>query len=194
MGTLVCSKCEQTIVYFLEPISLQLKNNALKSVCVMAHYDGVIKAAVTQLKYRSIKGVGNILGTMMAQKTQFPEPDIITAVPLHPSRQKERGFNQAEVIAREVSIRIGVPYYELLQRTKKTHSQVKIGSRAKRLTQLENAFELTPIAKANQSILKGKTILIIDDVITTGATIHECATSISRMGAYVCCLAVAHGD
>jgi competence protein ComFC len=190
MDTLLCKKCLEKITYFAFNEQLEINNNALDSISVMSHYDTVIKSAIQQLKYHSIKELGTLLGTMLYETTPFPIPDLITSVPLHPSRQRERGFNQAEIIAKSLSKEMHIPYQTLLQRNKKTVAQAKTSSKEERLTQLSNIFSLSSPTLDTQ----GKTVLLIDDVITTGATLNECAIVLKHSGCKaVHGLTVAHG-
>jgi ComF family protein len=110
-----------------------------------------------------------------------PGPDLLIPVPLHPRRLRERGFNQAHVIAAE-ALRAGIlaPRTRLetraLCRPRDTPPQTRL-SRAERLRNLRGAFE----ARADR--VKGRTVLLVDDVMTTGATIEACARALRRAGA-----------
>jgi ComF family protein len=95
---------------------------------------------------------------------------ILVAAPLSRERLRERGFNQAELIAREVSKQIGLELVLCVEKIKHTPSQVTIGNKKSRLTNLVGAFALIPTA-INQ--IKNRNIILIDDVYTTGATIRE---------------------
>jgi competence protein ComFC len=190
MDTLMCNKCYQTIHFYPFSFDIQIENNNLDSLTAMAHYEGAVQSGIQQLKYNSVKDIGTLFGTMIHHTTTFPIPDIITSTPLHKNRQRERGFNQAEVIAQSLSKSLHVPYHQLLIRTKKTMAQAKTHSKDERLTQLKNIFALHSQAPN----IKGKTILILDDVITTGATLNECAIVLKHSGCRaIHGLAVAHG-
>jgi competence protein ComFC len=102
----------------------------------------------------------------------FPTFDIITSVPLHKKRQNQRGFNQAEVIAKELARLLCIEYMALLVRNKETINFAKV---ADKHTRAELARSLFSINEKSQPLIKNKSILIVDDVWTTGATLNACS-------------------
>ncbi len=107
------------------------------------------------------------------------DSNIIIPVPLNNKRLRERGFNQAGLLAKNLASKVGLPYVsQALFRTKKTRSQVGL-SRKERLLNVQDAFLADP------SFVKDKNILIVDDVITTGSTIEACAKALKDAGAKV---------
>jgi competence protein ComFC len=102
---------------------------------------------------------------------------IIIPVPLHPARQRERGFNQASLLAELLSKQISIPYKPLLERIRYTTTQTAL-DRAERMENLHNAFRL----RKNRDV-RGLRVLLIDDVLTTGSTLSECARILKRAGA-----------
>jgi ComF family protein len=105
--------------------------------------------------------------------------DLIVPVPLHAARKRERGFNQAEALANMVSRQRGIPTRAVLERTRHTTTQTAF-DRAERMENLRNAFRLRK--KMNVRQLR---VLLIDDVLTTGATLSECARVLKKAGASV---------
>jgi ComF family protein len=105
------------------------------------------------------------------------EFDIIVPVPLHPTRQRERGFNQAALLAELLSTRISIPCKRVLKRIRYTTTQTAL-DRAERMENLHNAFRLRKNAD-----VRGLHVLLIDDVLTTGSTLSECARVLKRAGA-----------
>jgi ComF family protein len=103
--------------------------------------------------------------------------DIIVPVPLHPTRQRERGFNQAGLLAELLSPRISIPCKRVLKRIRYTTTQTAL-DRAERMENLHNAFRL----RRNADV-RGLHVLLIDDVLTTGSTLSECARVLKRAGA-----------
>jgi ComF family protein len=101
--------------------------------------------------------------------------DALVPVPLHPKRLRERGYNQAELLARELGGRIGLPVLDLLERAKATKPQWDLDKES-RLKNLAGAF--TAGAET-----KGLSLLLIDDVCTTGASLEECGRALHRAGA-----------
>ncbi|MDQ6655114.1 MAG: ComF family protein [Verrucomicrobiota bacterium] len=103
--------------------------------------------------------------------------DVVIPVPLHAARKRERGFNQAELLAELLSARAGLPMKPLLQRIRYTTTQTAF-DRAERIENLRDAFRLRK--KAN---VRGLRVLLIDDVLTTGSTLSECARVLKAAGA-----------
>jgi ComF family protein len=103
--------------------------------------------------------------------------DVIVPVPLHPARQRERGFNQASLLAESLSAETSVPSRPILQRVRYTTTQTAL-DRSERMQNLHNAFRLRKNAD-----VRGLRVLLIDDVLTTGSTLSECARVLKRAGA-----------
>jgi ComF family protein len=102
---------------------------------------------------------------------------MIIPVPLHPTRQRERGFNQASLLAELLSAEVSIPSKLLLERVRYTTTQTAL-DRAERMENLHNAFRL----RKNMDV-RGLRVLLIDDVLTTGSTLNECARILKRAGA-----------
>lgn len=141
----------------------------------VVRYNDFARGIVALFKYRGRERLALPLGRMMAEAAvdHRPAPDWITYVPLHPSRQKERGFNQAELLARVVANRLNRPLIPLLRRVRPTESQSQ-RSRRERLVALRGAFAFAGRESIRKSIA-GSCVLIVDDVYTTGSTLEECA-------------------
>jgi ComF family protein len=118
--------------------------------------------------------------------------DWVVPVPLHPWRRARRGFNQAEELARH----LGVPMRRVLWRVRATAPQTGLDARARRRN-LDGAFRLSPFltSRRRRQWLEGRTVVLIDDVRTTGATLEACATVLKTAGAgEVRALTVAKAD
>jgi len=165
----------------------------LTKVLALGYYGGDWKRFIHRVKFQSqpyllLELVEVLLPWVIRE---LPVPDIITYVPLHPDRQAERGFNQAEVLASVLARKLGHKCEQALWRVRATVPQVALG-RAERLKNLREAFALQPGAD-----VRGKILWLIDDVVTTGATIGECATVLKNNGAaqvYAVCLAAGMED
>ena len=117
------------------------------------------------------KHFGHMLGVKLSSSAIFKTVDCVMPVPLHWARKWKRGYNQAEVIAREVADALGVPLRcDILVRRRRTHTQTKLDIKGK-ATNVEGAFGVHDSVKQLHDI---KHILLIDDVFTTGATLHAC--------------------
>ncbi|MBD3279214.1 MAG: hypothetical protein GF390_00705 [Candidatus Pacebacteria bacterium] len=177
----LCDDCLNQIDFFSLPVQLQLKPNYLDQSWAMGRYQPPLSSLIQAYKYQQIKKIGLFLAKLL----WFYLADVITAplittVPLHSDRLKERGFNQAAVMGQELARLTQTDYQELLVRTYYTQPQAQIRDRAKRLQHLQNVFLLMPGIKSNQ--LLDQTVLILDDVITTGTTLNECAKVLKQTG------------
>jgi ComF family protein len=148
----------------------------------VARYDEVARALVHRLKYGDRLELAKALGVMMARAGAelLAEADVIVPVPLHRTRLWRRRFNQAMALAEAVSRVSGVPSDPFcLARIKRTHSQVGL-TRNQRAENLQGAFRVPTDAKPR---LKDKRVLLVDDVVTTGATANAAARALLRGGA-----------
>jgi len=132
------------------------------------------------LKYNGRREIGIFLGRKLGSVlngTPFAEADYLIPVPLHPSREKERGYNQSELIVRGVSAITGIPLSDrLLVRIQKTGSQTS-KSRIARWKNVENVFQLNDELEC----FENRKLLLIDDVVTTGATLEACARELLKI-------------
>jgi ComF family protein len=147
-----------------------------------ARYETVLLDAIHVFKYKGKITTGEILGKIMAEHV-YPDMSIadyslIVPVPLHPRRLRERGFNQAVILAREISKRFSIPLdFLTLKRRVFTEPQVSLG-KEQRTANVRGAF-----AVMNEKKIKGQKIILIDDVYTTGSTVKECAGALMKNGA-----------
>lgn len=179
-GSLLCDDCYERLNFLTLPVQLKLEEIYLDKVVAALQYDHRSKKLITTLKYGSVIEVGRVLGELLYFSTNIPKAEIITAVPLHPTKKRSRGFNQAEEIAKTLAAQMNLPYKRLLKRTVDTPSQAGRQSRKQRLTALTTAFAPT----AAKTKVSGKSILIIDDVVTTGTTLNECAKVLKKSDVY----------
>lgn len=154
-------------------------------------FSGPLRNAIHQLKYRRDIGLGKVFANMLFEvKRKLDwQVDFVIPVPLSQARVRQRGYNQAAIIAYPFSLISGIRYSsQLLQRTRNTRSQVGL-SKQERRENVQNAFTAHPTA-CNQ-----KSILIIDDVMTTGSTLSACAAALLKARANeVFCLTVARSE
>lgn len=141
-----------------------------------------IQHIIHSLKYNKQFRIGIYLGKIIANQLnhKFKEWNIelIVPIPLHPLKKAERGYNQSEYIAKGIYISTKIPYSsKVIQRRKFTETQTHL-SALERQQNVKDAFKVV-----NKKLIKGKNILLVDDVITTGATISECAKVFLREGA-----------
>lgn len=139
---------------------------------------------VHQLKYRGWSALGAVMGEAMAESFRaspvLKEISVIVPVPTTSSRMRERGYNQAELIARTVAQNLGLACAPLLERTSGNSTQTTLQPAA-RGANVAGAFRLRPEAG---NLVRDANILIIDDVLTTGATAIECTRTLIEAGAH----------
>jgi ComF family protein len=145
-------------------------------------WDERVAEVIHALKYGGQTRVVAALSDEMALALAGRRADLVTEVPLHPARERERGYNQAALLARALSVRIGVPWVpSVLRRVRPTPTQTTLGPRA-RAANLAGAF-----AVAERAWVAGRMVLLVDDVFTTGATLGECSDALRAAGARVTC-------
>ena len=137
-------------------------------------YDGAAAKLVRRYKYGGDKWLAAFMADAVANACDMDGVDIICHVPLHDKRRKSRGFDQAEELAKRVSGITGKPHISALRRVRHTKTQTKL-SAAQRQENMRGAFECT-------LRINGR-VLLIDDVLTTGATAAECAAVLAAAGA-----------
>jgi len=145
-------------------------------------YEGPLRKAVHRWKYEGKTHLSPLFGEWMAERFfHYWETnlfDLLIPVPLHPGRLRERGFNQALLLARELSRRTGLPYRKrVLEKKKPTLPQASLSGR-ERETGVRGAFHLEELEE-----IRDKVILLIDDVYTTGTTVNECSKVLMAGGA-----------
>jgi len=152
---------------------------AFAAVRSWGFYEGALREAIHKLKYRSDLGVSEELAKPLSSLLiDFHwQVDLVSPVPLSQKRMRARGYNQSAMIARWVSFTNGIPFNtRAIVRSKDTISQVGLSGDERRRNVL-GAFEANPVITA------GKSILVIDDVATTGATMQACALALVKSGA-----------
>ncbi|MFH0857726.1 MAG: ComF family protein [Candidatus Magasanikbacteria bacterium] len=182
-GTFLCEDCERHVI--ADP-KWQKKSKDIVGVYTLYSYkQPSIKILVELFKYKQIEELHTFFHKFLFQhlshkKELFLHYYYIVPVPLHKRRYNERGFNQAEYLAKSIALALNKEYVPLLERKKYTKQQVKM-NREKRLRNLENAF----VINEEFGTLQGKNILLVDDVYTTGATLEECAKVLHDAGANI---------
>jgi len=179
--TKVCIKCGRPLLNNFAKLCqdcAEMSHSFDMARAVYIYEDGVAHC-VRALKYNGEKYRAKILARHMARR--FNDlgwvVDVITYVPMSEEREKERGYNQARLICEEFAKLVGIPMQTLLVQPRMVNSQVELG-RKQRLQNLSTAFKI--ISKKE---VKDKKVLIIDDVYTTGATLHCCSDVLLKAGA-----------
>jgi competence protein ComFC len=141
--------------------------------------EGITKKLIHELKYKGNEEIGsffgNWLGEILKQNNEFSDINLIVPVPLHPKKLKQRGYNQVSKFGEKLSYHLNKPFLEnVLLRTSTSKTQT-FKARFERFNNNETKFQSN-----NTSSFKNKHILLIDDVITTGATIESCAKELQK--------------
>lgn len=193
-GDILCAQCEQELAAarlsgHVCPQCLSPRANGspcaycleggmagIQAAYAPFHYHGIVQRLVVTLKFGMDEDAAEPLGRAMADCVRYAPVDALVPVPLHKARLRERGFNQAETLARIVEAQTGDPVLPALRRTINTRRQSSLLSPLRRERNVADAFE--PIAPVD-----GLRLMLVDDVRTTGATARSCAAALLAAGA-----------
>lgn len=214
LGAYICRDCFAKIEYVDKPVCPICQRQAvggrthpgcanrlrLDGLVVVCRYYGPVKRAIAKVKYKWVYDIEKVFVDLVAEnlwRYDLPSDLVIVPVPLHAKRQKWRGFNQAEILANSLAATFGVAVSGSLIRISEVRPQVGL-KRDERRANVSGAFDLRPFdklgARAKMINVKGKDIVLVDDVYTSGATMAECCRVLKRAGAgQVWGLAVALG-
>jgi len=184
-GAYLCSKC-------ISSIPIATKSQSENVYALYSYTDERIKKAIWLLKYKYNKKIGDELAFLLYSKLicksvdefEFPENSqiMLVPIPLSKKRMRERGFNQSEILAKEIVKNGEVLRFilktDMLTRSKDGPHQTSIQNRAERIKNIEGSFTVT-----NKPNIEGKCIILIDDVTTTGATLVEGISTLKEAGA-----------
>jgi competence protein ComFC len=200
-GTLLCGICKATAPRIRPPFCRRCsrpfegvidgefscpncEDRALAFDCVVSIYQakGVLRDLIHRFKYGGHFHLRRVLTeflleAMQDSRLQAAPLDCLVPVPLHPTRLRERGFNQADALAEALSKRARIQVLRCIERRLYTNTQTRF-DRLERIQNLRNAFAL----RKNGNV-RGKHLILLDDVLTTGSTLHECALVLRAAGA-----------
>ena len=164
-----CANCSHRVLHFDAAVA------AFRS-------RGVVRKIVHEFKYGRHLHLRHPVGDWLLETLDDPRLhgrrfDVVIPVPLHPARKRERGFNQAELLGELLSARAGLPLRNALERIRYTTTQTAF-DRTERMENLHDAFRLRKNAD-----VRGLRVLLIDDILTTGSTLSECARVLKAAGA-----------
>lgn len=191
-GTWVCSRCRADLAPFEPPwcggcgIPLALGRCRCAELDLAVHgaraaapFAGWLRGAIHAFKYQDEPARADHLGDELAAVVErLGGADGLVPVPLHPSRERRRGYNQASLLASRVGALTGIPNLDGLRRIRSTEHQVGLGA-IERLRNVEGAFAIQLGVRSPA----GRRLVLIDDVLTTGSTVNACATELRAAGA-----------
>ena len=184
----ICLKCrfELPITDFTNAIDNKVEQAfygrvAIEYATALLFYrrKGMSQKLIYQLKYKGKQDIGNFLGKWLghelSESERFPVVDYIVPVPLHPKKLKKRGYNQLSTFGKSISEVLKIPFIENVLVKKSISSTQTLKGRIDRWKNVNEIFYLI-----DRNVFKNKHILLIDDVITTGATLEACALELSK--------------
>ena len=195
VGSFLCSGCLAKLPRLLPPLcprcgrpqasgivcpDCRQRQTRIDGIRSPFRFDETIRKAVHELKYRNLKAIAPFLSTLLADYVQLnPLPgDALLYVPLHPRRLRERGYNQSSLLARELGSHIDLPVIEdCLVRVNQAQPQVRAVNVEQRRRNVAGAFA------CQDERVRGKQIILVDDVCTSGATLESCAAALKDRGA-----------
>ena len=176
----ICTGCGSVGTHAIPRPSCAGSTGPLGELLVACAFEGPVRRAIHALKYRGARNHAPLLADLLARAVALSLGgiDVLVPVPLAAGRQRTRGFNQSELIARGVGARLGIPVEtRLVERARETDAQVGMGAAARR-ENVKDAFRCPAGAS-----LVGRYVALLDDVTTTGATLRACAEPLVAAGA-----------
>lgn len=190
----ICDDCREELAKNWVGVRPMEKRMQIDGAAFAYRYRGPAGGIVRSLKYGGVRVLAPEMGKNLARAVlglQIETNILVTAVPMHPKRLKQRGENHAEVLARETAGRLKLDYTELLMRTRNVRQQARL-TREERLENMKDVFAVRPECV---DLVRDNEVLVIDDVLTTGATAAACARALRQAGAHrVYFAAYAYGE
>jgi len=184
----ICPDCRQSLPY--------TKNGGEQhgdhfSVCIAPlYYEDRVRESLLRFKFKDATGYADVYGRLLAdciRENLAGRYDLISWVPLSKGRLKERGYDQAMLLALSTALALDDVAVSTLRKVREVEKQSTMGSEEKRRANIAAAYEVE-----DRELIEGRRILLIDDIVTTGATLSECAGTLREAGAAeVLCAAVA---
>ena len=190
----VCAECSETLEFIKPPVCLQCGRPVFDCACsdepfvfdrcvASFVYTKSIRRGMHRFKFHNAPTVAGFFSRYMAAtvRQQYGDEyiDLVTCVPMHPEDMRQRGYNQAMLLARETGAILELPVYNNLLRKTVQNSVQHSLTRKERQRNVSGVYKFSPTALP----LNGRTVLLCDDVITTGSTLNECAAVLKEAGA-----------
>lgn len=177
-GFFKCDKCGRIIEHTGKCKMCSMRDTSYDSGYCVLEYNDEVRRAIIKYKFKSAHGFSKYFGKLMSnyiKDMDIKNYDFMTCVPLHKQKRRIRGYNQSELLAKIISKNIGIEYIDALYKVVNTKQQSSLSAK-EREKNIKNAF------KADSNV-KNKNILLVDDILTTGYTINECARVLKKAGA-----------
>ena len=186
-GAAVCPRCREQLPYTRAAAAQQFPH--IQSCVSPLYYVEDVRASLHRYKFGGLRMYAEVYGEFMAKAIDENaiSCDSITWVPLSRRRLRRRGYDQARLLAEDLAGRTGLPCAPLLQKRRHNRAQSVTGSAEKRRKNVKGVY-----AAPDADAVRGKRVLLVDDIVTTGATLSECASVLRKAGAKeVCAVTVA---
>ena len=187
----ICSRCQSSM-----PTAEGCRRKGdYFSDCVSAlHYRGAVQEAIRRYKFEGAQAYDEAFGELVAERIYadlFGRFDILSWVPLAPDRFRDRGYDQSWLLAANVGKRLEWPVTPLLKKRRGVHAQSLTGSPAARKANIAGAYTVL-----DPKTVEGKRVLLVDDIVTSGSTLSECAKTLLKAGAdeIMCATLAVAGD
>lgn len=167
----ICPQCLKSLPY-TPPAAQFMKFPFLLGCCAPLYYEGVVRESLLRYKFQGAAAYAKVYGELLSKcidENGF-SCDIITWAPLSRRRLRHRGYDQARLIAEETAKLLGIPCARLLKKTRNNPAQSGTGSAEKRRANVAGVYEML-----SPTLAGGGQVLVVDDIVTTGATLSECA-------------------
>lgn len=177
----ICEECEKSLP-FTKGDSIYQEFPFVDKCISPLYYKDYVRRAVLRFKFAGCSCYSRRLGGIMSECAEnnldCGSIDMISCIPLSRKRMHDRGYNQAELLAKEISKKVGVEYLPTLKKIRHNTAQSTIKDSKQRAANVIGAYRVVDAEK-----VKGKYILLVDDVVTTGSTVSECARVLKKSGA-----------
>ncbi len=197
IGNVLCDACKskitkvrtQSCIYCFKPSLAGFTHHSCRrrfgvdELVSVYRYDGVVRRVLKKVKYKLtrksflwfLNEIFIDIQTGFNQALKIHKNITLCPIPLHPTRQRQRGFNQVEIIAKFLSLKFKIPISNLLVRVKNTKPQSDLQTHQERKNNIKNSFKLI-----KKDINLGKTVMLVDDIVTSGHTVREAAYILKR--------------
>ena len=186
-----CSKCIESLPFTLNG---GRQDGVYYDYCISPlYYKGAVRRSILRFKFRGASSYAAVYGRILAECIR-EQPDVvydfISWVPLSSKRKRSRGYDQAMLLAMATALELGDVAVETLNKPRDIRAQSELGGAAERRDNISGAYEAV-----DPELIEGKCVLLIDDIITTGSTLDECAGILLASGAArVMCAVLARGE